>query len=287
VPTPSATGPTTSCSTSTSSTARPAGPGLRLRAARPTTFRDTDHLGPQDAPVRAKLERWLASQGVELPAGPVRVLTNLRVLGHVFNPVSWWFCHHPDGSSSPWSWPRSTTPSARRTATSSTTFARPWGTPSRRDGPRCSTSRRSCRSRAVLPLHARATGRPGARAHGRHDAEGPLFDATQAGRRVPLTSQLPGVGPRDPPAETLTDRGPDPPAGPPAVVARVPFHRKPEPPPSGFDPRPGRPARPADAPPHDHRELIRGPTSPHRRGTARGCTPRPACCRSCRSARSR
>jgi DUF1365 family protein len=28
----------------------------------------------------------------------VRVLTNLRVLGHVFNPVSWWFCHHEDGS---------------------------------------------------------------------------------------------------------------------------------------------------------------------------------------------
>jgi uncharacterized protein len=21
------------------------------------------------------------------------VLTNLRMLGHVFNPVSWWFCH--------------------------------------------------------------------------------------------------------------------------------------------------------------------------------------------------
>jgi uncharacterized protein len=25
------------------------------------------------------------------------VLTNLRVLGHVFDPVSWWFCHHRDG----------------------------------------------------------------------------------------------------------------------------------------------------------------------------------------------
>jgi uncharacterized protein len=48
-------------------------------------------------PVRDKLDRWLASQGVELPAGPVRVLTNLRVLGHVFNPVSWWYCYHPDG----------------------------------------------------------------------------------------------------------------------------------------------------------------------------------------------
>jgi DUF1365 family protein len=56
------------------------------------TFRDTDHLGPADVPVRLKLERWLADRGVPLPAGRVEVLTNLRVLGYVFNPVSWWFC---------------------------------------------------------------------------------------------------------------------------------------------------------------------------------------------------
>jgi uncharacterized protein len=62
-----------------------------------TGFRDRDHLGPGDLPVREKLRRWLAGQGVELPAGPVRVLANLRVLGHVFDPVSWWFCHDVDG----------------------------------------------------------------------------------------------------------------------------------------------------------------------------------------------
>jgi uncharacterized protein len=60
-------------------------------------FRDRDHLGPSDLPVREKLRRWLAGQGVELPTGPVRVLANLRVLGHVFDPVSWWFCHDADG----------------------------------------------------------------------------------------------------------------------------------------------------------------------------------------------
>lgn len=62
-----------------------------------TTFHDRDHLGDDDLPVRVKLERWLSAQGVALPPGPVRLLTNLRVLGHVFNPVSWFLCHDVDG----------------------------------------------------------------------------------------------------------------------------------------------------------------------------------------------
>lgn len=61
-------------------------------------FRDRDHLGPGDAPVREKLDRWLRANGSALPDGPVRVLTNLRVLGHVFDPVSWWWCFQADGS---------------------------------------------------------------------------------------------------------------------------------------------------------------------------------------------
>jgi uncharacterized protein len=69
--------------------------GYRRRAI--TSFHDTDHLGPADVPVRRKLAELLADRGVELPAGRVEVLTSLRVLGHVFNPVSWWFCHDEDG----------------------------------------------------------------------------------------------------------------------------------------------------------------------------------------------
>jgi uncharacterized protein len=72
-----------------------AGFGYNRRAI--AGFRDRDHLGPSDLPVREKLRRWLAGQGIELPAGPVRVLANLRVLGHVFDPVSWWFCHDAEG----------------------------------------------------------------------------------------------------------------------------------------------------------------------------------------------
>ncbi len=60
-------------------------------------FRDTDHLGPVDLPVREKLRRFLAGQGVELPAGRVLLQTSLRVLGYTFNPVSWFWCHDEDG----------------------------------------------------------------------------------------------------------------------------------------------------------------------------------------------
>lgn len=62
-----------------------------------TTFHDTDHLGLADRPVRDKLAEWVAAQGHELPDGPVLLWTNLRVLGYVFNPVSWFHCHDRDG----------------------------------------------------------------------------------------------------------------------------------------------------------------------------------------------
>jgi len=72
--------------------------GFAYRRPAPIRFRDRDHLGAGDTPVKAKLARWLRAQGQDLPDGPVRVLANLRVLGHVFDPVSWWFCHRADGS---------------------------------------------------------------------------------------------------------------------------------------------------------------------------------------------
>lgn len=62
------------------------------------SFRDTDHLGPINLPVRDKLRHFLAGQGVELPGGPVLLQTSLRVLGYTFNPVSWFWCHDEDGA---------------------------------------------------------------------------------------------------------------------------------------------------------------------------------------------
>ena len=54
-----------------------------------TAFHDRDHLD-----VRAVL----ADCGVPLESGErLEVMTNLRVLGHTFNPVSFWWCYRPDG----------------------------------------------------------------------------------------------------------------------------------------------------------------------------------------------
>lgn len=61
------------------------------------SFRDSDHLGEAPLPIREKLRRFLAGRGVELPAGRLLLQTSPRVLGYSFNPVSWFWCHDPDG----------------------------------------------------------------------------------------------------------------------------------------------------------------------------------------------
>ncbi len=72
--------------------------GFGYNRAALTSFHDADHLGDEDRGVREKLDRWLAARGVTPPGGPVRLLTNLRVFGYVFNPVSWFYCYEPDGT---------------------------------------------------------------------------------------------------------------------------------------------------------------------------------------------
>jgi DUF1365 family protein len=66
------------------------------------TFRDRDHLtvaGHETATLRENLTAWLAGEGVTLPAeARVRLVTLPRVLGYIFNPVSFYFCHGADGT---------------------------------------------------------------------------------------------------------------------------------------------------------------------------------------------
>jgi DUF1365 family protein len=69
------------------------GPGLRLLAG----FRGRDHLGHPDRPIRHNLDRFLASQGVDLAGGRVLMLAHARVLGYVFNPLTVYWCHRADG----------------------------------------------------------------------------------------------------------------------------------------------------------------------------------------------
>ena len=56
------------------------------------TFRDSDHLGDAARPVKENVVAFLAGRGVDLSGGRVVLLTNLRLLGHVFNPVSYFYC---------------------------------------------------------------------------------------------------------------------------------------------------------------------------------------------------
>lgn len=58
-----------------------------------TSFDDRDHLGPAPGSVRDKLADWLRDQGVEIELGRVALLTHLRIVGQVFNPVSWFFVY--------------------------------------------------------------------------------------------------------------------------------------------------------------------------------------------------
>lgn len=55
------------------------------------TFDDRDHLGDPAQPLRARLATDARAQGLELPDGPILLLTHLRYLGYCFNPVSFFY----------------------------------------------------------------------------------------------------------------------------------------------------------------------------------------------------
>jgi hypothetical protein len=59
-------------------------------------FHDRDHMGPSTRPVRAKLAEWLAAAGVTEAPARVELLTQPRVLGLGFNPVSFYYCRDRD-----------------------------------------------------------------------------------------------------------------------------------------------------------------------------------------------
>lgn len=61
-------------------------------------FRARDHLGVPEKSIRENLESWLAGQGVDLAGGRVLMLANAAVFGYVFNPLTVYWCHHPDGT---------------------------------------------------------------------------------------------------------------------------------------------------------------------------------------------
>jgi DUF1365 family protein len=61
-------------------------------------FHDRDHGARDGSPLRPWIEAQLAAAGRDIAGGPVRLLCFPRVLGYVFNPLTLWFCHRPDGT---------------------------------------------------------------------------------------------------------------------------------------------------------------------------------------------
>jgi DUF1365 family protein len=61
------------------------------------SFRTRDHLAGGPKSIRQNLDAVLAGHGVDPPGGRVLMLTAARVLGHVFNPVTVYWCHAADG----------------------------------------------------------------------------------------------------------------------------------------------------------------------------------------------
>ena len=64
-------------------------------------FRDRDHLtlpGLESAGTKVNVIAWLAEQGIAFPTGGRILLVTLpRVLGHIFNPVSFYWCFDAAG----------------------------------------------------------------------------------------------------------------------------------------------------------------------------------------------
>jgi DUF1365 family protein len=60
-------------------------------------FRRVDHFGPTEVPLdRAVRELVHERAGIAL-SGPIALLTQVSWLGHVFNPISMYFCFESDG----------------------------------------------------------------------------------------------------------------------------------------------------------------------------------------------
>jgi len=61
-------------------------------------FHDRDHGRGEPGGLRRWVETILAGHGVELQGGRIRLLTQPRMFGWAFNPVSFWYCEHADGA---------------------------------------------------------------------------------------------------------------------------------------------------------------------------------------------
>jgi DUF1365 family protein len=67
------------------------------RRPAPARFRRADFMGDPERPLAESARDVVEAQTGSRPAGPVRMLANLRTLGHVFNPVCFYYCFDAAG----------------------------------------------------------------------------------------------------------------------------------------------------------------------------------------------
>jgi DUF1365 family protein len=58
-----------------------------------TGYDERDHFGHPQKTLRQRLTEDAANHGITLPDGKIFLLTHLRYLGYVFNPVSFFYCY--------------------------------------------------------------------------------------------------------------------------------------------------------------------------------------------------
>lgn len=70
-------------------------------AGRPAvaSFRREDHLGDRELALEEAVRRLVAERAGSRPRGPIRLLTQLRYWGYIFNPLSVYFCFDESGRS--------------------------------------------------------------------------------------------------------------------------------------------------------------------------------------------
>jgi DUF1365 family protein len=61
------------------------------------SFDERDHFGDPKLPLRERLRLDAERHGLELPDGPIYLLSHLRYLGYNFNPVSFFYCYDRAG----------------------------------------------------------------------------------------------------------------------------------------------------------------------------------------------
>jgi len=60
-------------------------------------WRRSDYMGPAELPLAEVIRQRIRLETGSMPGGPIRMLSHLRYVGYVFNPVTFYYCYAADG----------------------------------------------------------------------------------------------------------------------------------------------------------------------------------------------